>query len=439
MRGASVGRFGSRTAVPLSLRDGDLRWGQQMNTTSHVAVEVGGQPMWFDVSSIQGHRPHMEDRWSAHFSPEQDAAVYCVFDGHGGKQVSEHLSRCFAESLLAHPRLTEAPAEALKEVCLSEDERMLQKDGAAWVRGAVPVARQNPNMINAYGAGSTGIILLVLGPMLYVANVGDSRCVIGNKNGDVLLASLDQRPSLRAERERVEALGGFVRAGMDGLKRTCGILAVSRAFGDQGLKRWVRAEAAVQQCPASDVGFVILASDGVTDVLGSPEIAGIVKNRTRRTGRRVAHALVHLAKMRHSQDNITALVLIFGRPEDEEVAGEGPVPRLATTLPSSLGTRPSAGAGVNSPPSPSRTGPPPGSPLRRRPFPAPAHAPSPAGSLSPVRGLRAGAGGPATTAAAGVESPPPLSPVRKAARPLVSRSTAASTSPYAAPVRHTIG
>ena len=59
------------------------------------------------------------------------------------------------------------------------------------------------------------------------ANSGDSRAVIGLKNGKLIELSYDHKPDNEGELKRVKAGGGFVEDG-----RVQGVIAVSRAIGD---------------------------------------------------------------------------------------------------------------------------------------------------------------------------------------------------------------
>lgn len=61
---------------------------------------------------------------------------------------------------------------------------------------------------------------------IYVANAGDTRCVIAAKSKAKDL-SHDHKPDLPTEKRRVERAGGFVEEG-----RVNGVIAISRAVGD---------------------------------------------------------------------------------------------------------------------------------------------------------------------------------------------------------------
>ena len=82
-------------------------------------------------------------------------------------------------------------------------------------------------------------------PKVFIANVGDSRCVVADSTGAVVFETTDPRPSRADEHSRIEGLGGSVRV-VQGVSRTAGVLAVSRAFGNAGIKSMVKAEPAIE-------------------------------------------------------------------------------------------------------------------------------------------------------------------------------------------------
>jgi serine/threonine protein phosphatase PrpC len=57
-------------------------------------------------------------------------------------------------------------------------------------------------------SGTTGITIFMKGDTMYVANVGDSRAIIGTKNDEGVLRalplSIDQTPFRKDERERLK-------------------------------------------------------------------------------------------------------------------------------------------------------------------------------------------------------------------------------------------
>ena len=83
-------------------------------------------------------------------------------------------------------------------------------------------------------SGCTAVVALVRGATIYVANAGDSRCVVC-RSGRAVDMSFDHKPEDEPERKRIEAAGGKVT--MDG--RVNGGLNLSRALGECGSSMYV--------------------------------------------------------------------------------------------------------------------------------------------------------------------------------------------------------
>jgi len=285
----------------------DASFGVVENCAPHEAIRLrGGYAFAFDACAIRGERPYMEDRWSALFDEGKNALVLAVYDGHGGAAVSAHLSQKLARAVLEEEALTRDPATALKRAFKGVDEEVCKANPGS-MRG----------MYGNPGPGSTAIMAVMMPPKMYVANVGDSHAFALNALGEVIFESKDQRPDVPEERERILKDGGFVKRGRDGVLRTGGILAVSRAFGNDGIKRFVSVEPEVSVIDLEDVDSLILASDGLTDVMGSKLTSetmratpvGVLSTSPSPVRvRRVANALVTLARVRQSRDNISVVV-----------------------------------------------------------------------------------------------------------------------------------
>jgi protein phosphatase 1G len=80
-------------------------------------------------------------------------------------------------------------------------------------------------------AGCTAVVAVVMGKDLYVANAGDSRCVLCH--GEMTNAlTRDHKPTNPEEEKRINEAGGFVTEG-----RVNGCLNLSRAIGDMNYKQ----------------------------------------------------------------------------------------------------------------------------------------------------------------------------------------------------------
>lgn len=80
-------------------------------------------------------------------------------------------------------------------------------------------------------SGCTAVVALLKGNDLYVANAGDSRCVVC-RDGKAMDMSFDHKPEDKEEFDRIHKAGGHVT--IDG--RVNGGLNLSRAIGDHAYK-----------------------------------------------------------------------------------------------------------------------------------------------------------------------------------------------------------
>lgn len=66
-------------------------------------------------------------------------------------------------------------------------------------------------------------------------------------------------------------------------KRVIGILAVSRSLGDHSCKRYVTAKPFINRVELTDDSeFIVLACDGVYDVLNDDDVSSIVKEEIKK-------------------------------------------------------------------------------------------------------------------------------------------------------------
>ncbi|KAA8525180.1 hypothetical protein F0562_006956 [Nyssa sinensis] len=138
-------------------------------------------------------------------------------------------------------------------------------------------------------SGTTAVIVIKQGGDLVIANLGDSRAVLGTITENGLMAvqlTTDLKPDLPMEADRIKKSNGRVIA----LKEEPHIqrvwlphedtpgLAMSRAFGDFILKNHgiIAIPDVSFRCLTSNDQFLVLATDGVWDVLSNNEVALIV-------------------------------------------------------------------------------------------------------------------------------------------------------------------
>jgi len=211
----------------------------------------------FGFSESIGRRDTMEDAIVIHGqfrnSPNED--LFCIFDGHGGIEVANHCSIAFPIALEYNLKKRKGDIEeALKESFLEIDQ------SCYWAKFV----------------GATALVSYISNNILYVANAGDTRCVLCKGNRAIRL-SIDHKPNKKSEKERVIAEGGNIVN-----SRVKGILAITRAIGDHFLGPCITAEPHISITNLVDLDyFLIMACDGLWDVLTDQEAVDYVKRKMR--------------------------------------------------------------------------------------------------------------------------------------------------------------
>ncbi|KAJ6856271.1 protein phosphatase 2C 59 [Populus alba x Populus x berolinensis] len=232
----------------------------------------------YGYASSPGKRSSMEDFYETRI------------DGHGGARAAEYVKHNLFSNLIKHPKFISDTKSAIVDAYNHTDSEFLKSEN-----------NQNRD------AGSTASTAILVGDRLLVANVGDSRAVIC-RGGNAIAVSRDHKPDQTDERQRIEDAGGFVM--WAGTWRVGGVLAVSRAFGDRLLKQYVVADPEIQEEKVDrSLEFLILASDGLWDVVSNEEAVEMIKPVT--DPEQAAKRLLQEAYQRGSADNITCVVVHF--------------------------------------------------------------------------------------------------------------------------------
>lgn len=221
------------------------------------------------AGSMQGWRRSMEDAFAITVTLPSDptTSFFGVFDGHGGHVIADFVSRNIFNYIIADPIYQKGNVEAGIENAFVRLDSYLMKD----------------SLFGKTEAGSTAIVVVIRNDMLYCANIGDSRA-IAFANNQVIPLSTDHKPMLPIERKRILDAGCFIN-----LDRVNGDLALSRAFGDFSYKRNRKksvSEQAVISLPevvkkkvTEEWEFVVLACDGVWDVMTNEQVCRFIRVR----------------------------------------------------------------------------------------------------------------------------------------------------------------
>ncbi|KAF8104058.1 hypothetical protein N665_0181s0078 [Sinapis alba] len=235
----------------------------------------------YGVASVCGRRREMEDAVAIHpcFVRKQTEFsrarwhYFGVYDGHGCSHVA---SRC-------KERLHELVQEEAMSDKNEEWKKMMErsftrmdKEAVRWEETVMSAnckcELQTPN---CDAVGSTAVVSVITPEKIIVANCGDSRAVLC-RNGKPVPLSTDHKPDRPDELDRIQEAGGRVIY-WDG-PRVLGVLATSRAIGDNYLKPYVSSEPEVTVTDRTEEDeFMILASDGLWDVVTNEAACAMVQ------------------------------------------------------------------------------------------------------------------------------------------------------------------
>lgn len=173
-----------------------------------------------------------------------------------------------------------------------------------------------------YSSGTTACVTIILKNMLYIGNIGDSRCVL-SKNGRAVVLTIDHRASVnKKELNRIINSGGT----LDDEGYLGGCLGVCRGFGSFEKITKIKLKGLIcdpdifQIKLTDDDEFLVICCDGIFDVMTSQEAVNTVRMSLihNASANAAAEELCNLAYSRKSLDNLSAVVVVFQKPANEK-------------------------------------------------------------------------------------------------------------------------
>jgi len=236
------------------------------------------------------NREYMEDQGKSieNLGGDQNKMLFCLFDGHGGGEVSKFLQEYFHTYM--------------KQLLPFDD----------YFKGFLNLFNlvdEKIKSLNVPTMGSTGTVVFIEKikgkKMVYCVNVGDTRCVLVNRKG-VMRMSYDDRVDDPKENERIISSGGVIANG-----RVYGTLMLSRSFGDWAIKSYgVIVDPHITKIELTDDDLcLIIASDGVWDVIKDEECKQFLANS--KNALDLCKNIVAESLKRGSQDNISCFAISF--------------------------------------------------------------------------------------------------------------------------------
>ncbi|VEV55921.1 protein phosphatase PPM1, putative [Plasmodium vinckei vinckei] len=238
--------------------------------------------------------------------------MYCaIYDGHNGENAVNIIQKLLHIHVYSYYINGNSICNALKYGFQRMDEHLCKKS-----------ANSRENNHSDFSSGSTACVSVILNNMAYIANIGDSRCVL-SKNGRAVVITVDHKASInKKEEQRIINSGGI----LDQEGYLGGCLGVCRGFGsfdkktNEKLKGLICEPDIFQIKLTDDDEFLIICCDGIFDVMTSQEAVNTVRTSLVENNNPnvAAEALCQLAYKRKSLDNLSVVIIIFQNPEHKK-------------------------------------------------------------------------------------------------------------------------
>lgn len=245
-----------------------------------------------------------------------------VFDGHGGDGISKalvdenklNISKyfCKTNSPITSQITSKKTNKRISELFIRIQEKLINHN------------------IKSNSMGSTALITLIYPRnqqndkfQLKVINLGDCRAVSCSSYNIGIQLTLDHKPHLFCEKNRIAQMGGVLEKA-DGDDYRIDGMSVSRSFGDLD-NRFISQNPDIFDYVLSNEKFLIMGCDGVWDVLTNQEAVDFVlekyeelkaSNKTlcetkKKSALNLAQKLADYAIFKGSTDNISLTIIFF--------------------------------------------------------------------------------------------------------------------------------
>ena len=298
-------------------------------------------------------------------------SYFAIFDGHNGEHCAEFLRKNLLQYIYTNPNFPRNIEKAIKEGFIKADQDYLLNFSDMYqnrnANGNIPVYELCNN------SGSCGLILLIVDTKIYIANVGDSRCLVSCQNGKVQKdVTRDHKPEFPYEKQRIYSHGGSIYQNetifseeekkeryvknsdiknkilLGPFRVNPGKLSVSRTIGDAKAKLEKYGGMPMVVIPEPDVyvfdyykdniDYFIMGCDGIFDRIKSYEIfkcvdtivekeKELIKNNNiynnsfntlydrkinmNTTCGNIVDMILRLSMLRKSYDNVTCIMIAF--------------------------------------------------------------------------------------------------------------------------------
>ena len=266
------------------------------------------------INSFIGKRPSNEDEYSVLVNINGDDKkkhninLFCVFDGHGGNIVSKFLKKTVP--VIFGDVNNNIDYLFSKSINTKKINKCFDN---------IKLSLETKHRKDIQHCGSTACICIEYYDIkknhkLIVFNIGDSRLVKCNNYYIAEQLTNDHKPNQIHEKKRIFDLGGKIE--YDGFDWRIKNLSLSRAFGDNDTIPYITHTPDIYSYNIhKNDKFIILACDGVWDVLSNQEavdyVLGLILEYPDKLNVNYAEELTKYTYSKNSTDNITIIIHMF--------------------------------------------------------------------------------------------------------------------------------
>ena len=293
-------------------------------------------------------------------------SYFAIFDGHNGDHCAEFLRQNLLQFIYTNPNFPKNIERSIREAFIKADEEYLNH--YSYINDDLNnrMNYNNNNLDYCNSSGSCGLILLLIDTKIYIANVGDSRCIVSCNNGEIQKdVTRDHKPEFPYEKKRIYNNNGniyrnetvfhedihnisYKKILLGPFRVNPGKLSVSRTIGDAraklikfgGIPNIIIPEPDIYvfDCYKDNIDYFILGCDGIFDRLKSKEVfdcANVIINKKKEliekniiynhcfntnydkkinmntTCGNIVDMVLRAAMLRKSYDNVTCIIIAF--------------------------------------------------------------------------------------------------------------------------------
>ena len=298
-----------------------------------------------------------------------DMNLFGIFDGHGGAEVAMFVRDNIKSTLLELESFKDERYEdALKECFMELDKKLKEKEEVhkqllkyaeqekekedKYLEESIPkdISKEDKEQLIIFKSifdprnledcniamfsGTTACVALVIRDQIYIANAGDSKCIVISSDKHEFKETILHSPKNEEEKKRIEQAEGTV----DATGRINGVLGVSRSIGDLEYKQndWLKPEdQMISAMPdiytykVKETDYIVIACDGVWNSKHPKDMTDdILKNWGEECENKFSEKITNLFEMilsdqqllkeKKNMDNMTMLVVKLNKKYKEK-------------------------------------------------------------------------------------------------------------------------